>query len=33
LNTVAGRTKHHELDTLLPWTWKAAKEAEAASTA
>ena len=30
---VSGRTKNPELDTSLPWTWKAAKEAEAASTA
>jgi hypothetical protein len=29
---VSGRTKIHELDALLPWTWKAAKDAEAAST-
>jgi transposase len=29
---VAGRTKRHELETLLPWNWKAAKEAEAAGT-
>jgi transposase len=29
---VSGRTKSHEIDTLLPWTWKAAREAEAAST-
>lgn len=30
---VSGRTKNHELDALLPWTWKAIREAEAASTA
>ncbi|MGC1411833.1 MAG: DUF736 family protein [Acetobacteraceae bacterium] len=30
---VSGRTKNHELDALLPWTWKATREAEAASTA
>ena len=30
---VSGRTKIHELDKLLPWTWKATKDAEAASTA
>jgi transposase len=30
---VSGRTKNHALETLLPWTWKAAKAAEAASTA
>ena len=29
---VSGRTKNHELDKLLPWTWKAAKDAEAART-
>jgi hypothetical protein len=29
---VAGRTKRHELETLLPCHWKAAKEAEAAKT-
>ena len=29
---VSGRTKRHELETLLPWNWKAAKEAEAAKT-
>jgi transposase len=29
---VSGRTKRHELDTLLPWNWKAAREAEAAGT-
>jgi hypothetical protein len=29
---VSGRTKRHELETLLPWHWKAAKEAEAAGT-
>jgi hypothetical protein len=29
---VSGRTKNHELDKLLPWTWKAAREAEPAST-
>jgi transposase len=27
---VSRRTKRHELETLLPWNWKAAKEAEAA---
>jgi transposase len=30
---VSGRTKNHELDKLLPRAWKAAREAEAASTA
>jgi transposase len=30
---VSGRTKNHELDKLLPWAWKAHREAEAASTA
>jgi hypothetical protein len=30
---VSGRAKNPELATSLPWTWKAAKEAEAASTA
>jgi transposase len=30
---VSGQTKIHELDKLLPWTWKATKDAEAASTA
>jgi hypothetical protein len=29
---VSGRTKYHELDELLPWTWKAAKDDEAART-
>jgi transposase len=29
---VSGRTKNHQLDQLLPWTWKAAKDAEAART-
>jgi transposase len=29
---VMGRTKNHELDTLLPWNWKAARDAEAAGT-
>ena len=29
---VSGRTKNHELDQLLPWTWKAAKDAEATKT-
>ena len=29
---VSGRTKNHELDTLLPWNWKAAKEAEVVGT-
>ena len=29
---VSGRTKRHELETLLPWNWKAAREAEAAET-
>ena len=28
---VSQQTKSHELDTLLPWTWKAEREAEAAS--
>jgi transposase len=27
---VSGRTKRHELETLLPWNWKAAREAEVA---
>jgi len=30
---VSGRTKYHEIDTLLPWTWKTAKDAQTASTA
>ena len=29
---VSGRTKRHELDTLLPWNWKAAKAAETHDT-
>jgi len=29
---VSGRTKNHELDQLLPWAWKAAKDADVAST-
>jgi transposase len=29
---VSGRTKRHELDTLLPWNWKAAKAAETYDT-
>jgi hypothetical protein len=29
---VSGRTKNHELDKLLLWTWPAAKNAQAAST-
>ena len=29
---VSGRTKRHELETLLPWNWKAAREAEAAQS-
>jgi transposase len=29
---VTGRTKNHELDTLLPWNWKVAREADAAGT-
>jgi hypothetical protein len=29
---VSGRTKRHELDTLLPWNWKAAKVAETRDT-
>jgi transposase len=29
---VSGRTKRHELETLLPWNWKAVKEAEAPAT-
>jgi transposase len=29
---VSGRTKRHELETLLPWNWKAAREAEAVET-
>src|SRR5271166_1964322 len=30
---VSGRTKRHELDTLLPWNWKAAKVVETRDTA
>ena len=29
---VSGRTKQHELETLLPWNWKAAREVEAVET-
>ena len=29
---VSGRTKRHELEKLLPWNWKAAREAEAAQS-
>jgi transposase len=29
---VSGRTKRHELNTLLPWNWKAAKTAESHDT-
>jgi hypothetical protein len=29
---VSGRTKRHELETLLPWNWNAAKVVEAAGT-
>ena len=29
---VSGRTKRHELNTLLPWNWKAAKTAETNDT-
>jgi transposase len=29
---VSGRTKRHELETLLPWKWKAARDVEAAET-
>ena len=29
---VSGRTKRHELDTLLPWNWKAAKATETYDT-
>jgi hypothetical protein len=29
---VSGRIKRHELGTLLPWNWNAAREAEAAET-
>ena len=29
---VSGDTKQHQLDTLLPWTWKTAREAEKAAT-
>jgi transposase len=29
---VSGRTKRHELETLLPWNWKAARKAEAVGT-
>jgi hypothetical protein len=30
---VSGRTKNHKLDVLMPWTWKAARDSEAASAA
>jgi transposase len=30
---VSGRTRQHELETLLPWNWKAARSVEAHSTA
>jgi transposase len=30
---VSGRTGRHELDTLLPWNWQAAKAVEISSTA
>ena len=30
---VAGRTKNHELATLLPWNWKASKAVEMPSSA
>jgi transposase len=30
---VSGHTKHHQLDTLLPWNWAAAKAGEAPDTA
>jgi hypothetical protein len=30
---VSGQTKRHELDTLLPWNWKAPNEPEAISSA
>ena len=30
---VSGRTRRHELDTLLPWNWKAARAVEAPNTA
>ena len=30
---VSGRTKRHELDTLMPWNWKAAKVVETRDTA
>ena len=29
---VSGRTRRHELDTLLPWKWKAARAVEAPNT-
>jgi hypothetical protein len=29
---VSGRTRQHEVETLLPWNWQAAKEAEATKT-
>jgi hypothetical protein len=29
---VSGRTKQHQLDTLLPWNWKAEREATNAGT-
>ena len=29
---VSGRTKRNELNTLLPWNWKPARDAEAAGT-
>lgn len=29
---VSGRTKRHELDTLLPWKWKAPQAAETHDT-
>jgi transposase len=29
---VSGRTKRHELETLLPWNWNAAREVKAADT-
>ncbi|HVP12338.1 MAG TPA: transposase domain-containing protein, partial [Phycisphaerae bacterium] len=30
---VAGTTRHNQLHTLLPWNWKAARAAEAPSSA
>ena len=30
---VSGRTKRHELESLLPWNWQAAKAIEVSNTA